>query len=95
MISEYRDKSEEEIMDELCREGFRNIFSHTDPPGAFYPDHTHSNETCHVVTDGEITVTSSGSTRIFKKGERFDVLAGEMHSANVGPEGCTYILGER
>ena len=82
-------------MDDLKKEGFSNIFSHTDSPGAYYPEHSHANVTCHYVLHGEITITSGGNTRTFTRGERFDVPAGEIHTAVVGDQGCTYILGEK
>lgn len=84
-----------EIKKQLRDEGFSNIFSHTDKPGACYPEHAHSNVTCHVVIEGEIEITSGGETKTFRSGERFDVPAGEVHSAKVGIDGCTYILGEK
>jgi hypothetical protein len=28
-------------------------------------------------------------------GERFDVPAGAVHSAIIGPEGCLYVIGEK
>lgn len=87
--------NEKEIMEKLKQEGFRNVFTHTDSPGAVHPEHTHNNLTCHVVIDGEIEITSGGKTRKYKKGERFDVPPGEAHSAVVGDSGCTYILGEK
>lgn len=87
--------SVEQIKQQLRDEGFRNIFSHTDRPGTQYPEHTHSNVTCHVVIEGEIEITSGGETKTFRTGERFDVPAGEVHSARVGEDGCTYILGEK
>lgn len=83
------------IKERLRHEGFRNIFTHTDRPGAYYPEHTHKNITCHIVIDGEIEITSGGTTRTYRAGERFDLPAGEVHSAKVGQEGCTYILGEK
>lgn len=86
---------EEEIREKLIEEGFTNIYVWEDAPGAFYPDHTHPRVTAHVVLEGEITVTSEGKTNTYRKGDRFDVPAGTVHSARVGPSGCRYIIGEK
>ena len=81
--------------EKLWREGFTGIFVHSDSPNAFYPDHIHSGITAHIVLEGEITVTSGGSTSTYEAGERFDVLAGEIHSAKIGSSGCRYMIGEK
>ncbi len=81
-------------MEKLSAEGFKGIFVHTDPPDAYYPDHTHSGITAHIVLTGEITITCDGKTESYRSGERFDVPSGEVHSARVGKSGCRYIIGE-
>ena len=86
---------ERELEAQLRGEGFSGIFVHRDSPGAIYPDHTHSGLTAHIVLDGEITVTSEGQTLTYKTGDRFDVPAGEVHSAQIGPNGCLYMIGEK
>jgi quercetin dioxygenase-like cupin family protein len=87
--------NEKELENKLREEGFSNIFVWQDHPNAFYPDHTHAGITAHVVLEGEITVTSQGKTQTYKAGERFDVPAGTVHSAKIGPKGCRYIVGEK
>lgn len=87
--------NEKELEANLKQEGFSGIFVHTDAPGAYYPDHTHSGITAHVVLDGEITLTSEGKTQTYSAGQRFDVPSGEVHSAQIGPSGCRYMIGEK
>ena len=87
--------TEQELKEQLRREGFSGIFIHSDSPNTFYPDHTHSGITAHIVLDGEITVTSEGKTVTYTKEERFDVPSGEVHSAKIGPNGCRYLIGEK
>lgn len=87
--------SEKELEEQLRSEGFSGIFVHRDSAGAFYPDHTHSGITAHIVLEGEITVTSQGQTITYKSGERFDVPSGEVHSAQIGSHGCRYMIGEK
>ncbi len=79
----------------LREEGFEHILTWADAPQAFYPDHTHSRATAHIILDGEMTLTSERKTRTCKVGERCDVPANAMHSAKMGPAGCRYIVGEK
>ena len=79
----------------LREEGFSGVFIHRDRPNARYPDHTHRGTTAHIVIEGLITVTSGGNTVTYGPGERFDVPAGAVHSAIIGPEGCLYVIGEK
>jgi quercetin dioxygenase-like cupin family protein len=85
----------ESFENKLRDEGFSVVFRHRDRPNAYYPDHTHGGITAHIVIEGSITVTSEGKTSTFGPGDRFDVPAGAVHSASVGPEGCLYIIGEK
>ncbi len=87
--------NEREFEKELLADGFSGIFVHWDGPGARYPDHTHGGITAHVVLKGEITITSEGETVTYGPGERFDVPAGAVHSAVIGPSGCRYMIGEK
>ena len=79
----------------LCDEGFGHIFTWSDGPNAFYPDHTHPGTTAHIILEGEMTLTSGGQTRTYRAGQRCDVPALAVHSARMGPEGCKYIVGEK
>ncbi|MEM7009314.1 MAG: cupin domain-containing protein [Thermodesulfobacteriota bacterium] len=87
--------NEKEFEEQLLSEGFSGIFVHRDSPNAFYPEHTHSGITAHIVLEGEISVTSEGNTTNYGPGQRFDVPAGEVHSAQIGPSGCLYMIGEK
>lgn len=80
---------------ELAREGFGGFFVWQDGAHAFYPDHTHSGLTAHVILEGEMTLTSEGETRTYKAGDRVDVPAHTIHSARMGPRGCKYLVGEK
>ncbi|HEV8385150.1 MAG TPA: cupin domain-containing protein [Candidatus Acidoferrales bacterium] len=84
-----------EYEEQLRREGFTNIFVWRDAPGAFYPDHTHDALSAHIILEGEMTLTVNGETRTYRAGERCDVPAGTVHSAEMGPQGYRYIIGEK
>jgi mannose-6-phosphate isomerase-like protein (cupin superfamily) len=79
----------------LQNEGFSRTYVWQDGPNTFYPDHTHSTETAHIILDGEMTLTQGGSTQTYGAGERCDVPAGTVHSARMGPRGCRYLIGEK
>jgi mannose-6-phosphate isomerase-like protein (cupin superfamily) len=80
---------------QLRAEGFTRTYVWHDGPGAYYPEHTHPTMTAHIVLEGEVTVTSEGKTQTYRAGERFDVPAGTIHTAKMGPTGCRYLIGEK
>ena len=79
----------------LEQEGFRDTYVWQDAPNVSYPDHTHATETAHVILSGEMTLTMDSESRTYCPGERCDVPAGAVHSAQMGPNGCRYLVGER
>ena len=80
---------------QLAAEGFSHTFVWQDGPNAFYPDHTHGGLTAHIILDGEMTLTTGGKSQTYRVGERCDVPAGAVHSAQMGPKGCRYLVGEK
>jgi hypothetical protein len=65
---------------------------------AHYPPHTHAGVTTHLVLKGSLTLTYPDDPRPKKEqcnvGDRFDVDANKRHEVWIGPEGCTYVIGE-
>jgi quercetin dioxygenase-like cupin family protein len=86
---------ESELAAQLKREGFSHTYVWEDGPNATYPDHTHPQETAHIVLRGEMTITSKGKTNDYGTGDRCDVPGNTVHSAVMGPHGCRYLIGER
>jgi mannose-6-phosphate isomerase-like protein (cupin superfamily) len=86
---------ERDIAEQLRREGFGHTYIWQDGPNAHYPDHTHAQETAHIILSGELTLTMAGKTQTYRPGERCDVPARAVHSARMGPKGCRYLIGER
>jgi quercetin dioxygenase-like cupin family protein len=87
--------NESELRKQLETEGFSHTFVWQDGPHAFYPDHTHAALTAHIILDGEMTLTMKGASQTYGVGDRCDVPAGAVHSAQMGPRGCRYLVGER
>ena len=86
---------EKTLAEQLRREGFGHTYVWQDGANAHYPDHTHAEETAHIILDGEMTLTMGSQTRTYRAGERCDVPAGAVHCAQMGPKGCRYLIGER
>ncbi|HUI73671.1 MAG TPA: cupin domain-containing protein [Candidatus Acidoferrum sp.] len=80
---------------QLNQEGFSRTYVWQDDADAFYPDHTHPQETAHIILSGEMSLTVAGKTTTYHEGERCDVPANAVHSAKMGPQGCRYLIGER
>lgn len=87
--------NEKEWLEKLEKEGFRDIFVWEDEPNAYYPPHTHPELAAHVILSGEMTLTTHGKEITVKAGERFDVKAGEIHAAKIGPQGSKYLVGRK
>ena len=87
--------NEQSLAKQLREEGFAHTYVWQDGPNAHYPDHTHAEETAHIVLDGEMSLTVGGKTETYRSGDRCDVPAGTIHSAKMGPQGCRYLIGER
>jgi mannose-6-phosphate isomerase-like protein (cupin superfamily) len=87
--------SESELRKQLAAEGFTHAYVWQDRANAFYSDHTHAGLTAHIILDGEMTLTCGGKAETFRVGDRFDVPAGAVHSARMGPSGCRYLVGEK
>lgn len=86
---------EQELSQQLQREGFSHTYVWEDGPNAFYPEHTHGTETAHTILSGEMTLTMDGRATTYRVGGRCDVPAGAVHSAQMGPQGCRYLIGDR
>jgi mannose-6-phosphate isomerase-like protein (cupin superfamily) len=87
--------NEQSMVKQLREEGFAHTYVWQDGPNAHYPDHTHAEETAHIVLAGEMSLTMGGHTQTYRAGDRCDVPAGAVHSAQMGPRGCRYLIGER
>jgi len=85
---------EQQWTKQLQDEGFDDVYVWEDSPNMYYPEHQHRDVTAHIILQGEMTVTVNGESHTYKPGERFDVPGKTAHSARMGPEGCTYMIGE-
>jgi quercetin dioxygenase-like cupin family protein len=82
-----------EMIRELKTE-FPHVYEWTDKPHTEYPEHTHAGKVSFYVLDGSINMNIDGVHSVVTKGERLNVPVGVSHTAKVGTEGCTFIVGE-
>lgn len=63
-----------------------------------YKPHSHRGLTTHLILSGQLTIIypedKDPKKTTFGVGERIDVDAGKVHEVWIGPEGCTYVIGE-
>jgi quercetin dioxygenase-like cupin family protein len=88
--------SPEELMAKLRSEA-SGCYSWSNGPGDRYAPHSHTYEKVLYCVDGSITfaLEHEGKQLELKPGGRMVVPAGAVHSAIVGPSGCTCIEGHR
>ncbi|KAK2624790.1 hypothetical protein QTJ16_005983 [Diplocarpon rosae] len=91
-------KSQRDSEHEVRSWGFPHVFTWTDSPNSHYSPHSHRGLTTHLILKGQLTITYPRDKEPEKKtygiGERIDVEAGRTHEVWIGPEGCTYVIGE-
>ena len=89
-------RQHDELMERLRGEA-TGCYSWSNGPRDRYPPHSHSYEKVLYCVDGSITfmLESEGQELLLSAGDRMVLAAGTVHSAVVGPEGCTCIEGRR
>lgn len=72
-------------------------YSWSNGPGDRYAPHSHSYEKVLYCVEGSITfvLEANGERLELGPGDRMNLAAGTVHSAVVGPQGCTCIEGKR
>ncbi len=86
----------EDLMTALRREA-GSCYSWSNGPHDRYGAHSHPYEKVLYCVDGSITfvLEREGRELVLKSGDRMVLPAGTLHSAIVGPAGCTCIEGKR
>jgi quercetin dioxygenase-like cupin family protein len=82
------------IRRELARDGFE-AFSWSDPPGRTYEPHSHDHDESICVLRGAIVFGIAGREYALGPGDRLMLPEGTVHVATAGPDGATYLIGER
>lgn len=85
--------TKDQIFQELKKE-FLHVYEWSDGPNIEYPKHSHKGKVSFYVVEGSIVMDVDGVRSTVKKGQRLDVPVGCPHTAKVGTEGCTFVVGE-
>ena len=86
--------SSQEKINLLKNEGFVHVYEWTDKPNTEYSEHSHKGKVSFYLTKGSILMNIDGALTMVRAGDRMDVPVGIPHTAKVGPDGCTFIVGE-
>jgi quercetin dioxygenase-like cupin family protein len=78
----------------LVAEGF-SPFQWSDAPGATYAPHAHPHDESLWVLAGRIDFVIDGETHRLGPGDRLYLPANTVHAAEAGPQGATYLIGQR
>ena len=91
-----RRRPHDELMERLRGEA-TGCYSWSNGPHDRYAPHSHAYEKVLYCVDGSITfvLESEGKELLLNAGDRMVLPAGTVHSAVVGPRGCTCIEGQR
>jgi quercetin dioxygenase-like cupin family protein len=82
------------IIEELRKEGYKNLYTWCDPPGTFYDWHTHPEDEIRVVYKGSIVIGTEEGIFELKEGDRLEIKAGTRHWAKT-QEGVCYVCGSK
>jgi quercetin dioxygenase-like cupin family protein len=78
----------------LEKDGFE-IFRWSDGPGATYTPHSHDHDESLWVIAGRITFGIAGRDYPLGPGDRLMLPKGTVHTAEVGADGATYLIGQK
>ena len=77
----------------LEAEGFSS-FCWSDTPNAHYDEHEHDRDESIWLLAGSIRFGADGRELALAPGDRLMLPAGTRHTADAGPEGATYLIGQ-
>ncbi len=80
--------------EKLQSAGFKHIFDWRDAPRTIYPEHAHRDKVALCIVRGSLDMNIAGEQKTFKAGDYCDIPPGVKHTAKVGDEGCTFVVGE-
>ncbi len=86
--------TEAELRRRLADEGFRTMHW-SDAPHRRYAAHDHDHDESLCGVRGAITFHIDGSDYVLGPGDRLMLPRGTVHAATAGPDGATYLIGER
>ncbi|EDP75619.1 cupin domain-containing protein [Hydrogenivirga sp. 128-5-R1-1] len=86
-------KDEIEIKDTLRRKGY-SVYTWSDPPGTYYPTHTHPDREVRWVVEGEVVIGVEGKEITLREGDMVELDPNTPHWAKT-EVGVRYICGSK
>jgi quercetin dioxygenase-like cupin family protein len=86
--------SEETLAERLAADGFSS-FCWSDAPNAHYDEHEHERDESIWLLAGTLRFGADGRDLALAPGDRLMLPAGTRHTADAGPDGATYLIGQR
>jgi len=86
--------SEPELRHHLAEDGF-DAMTWSDPPHRTYAPHRHDHHESLWCIRGAITFHIEGRDYRLEPGDRLMLPRNTLHGATAGPEGATYLIGEK
>ncbi|WP_461828560.1 cupin domain-containing protein [Aquifex sp.] len=83
----------EKIYEILKKEGF-SVYEWSDPPGTYYPTHTHPDREVRWVIEGEVVIGAEGKEIVLREGDRIELEPETPHWAKT-EKGVRYICGSK
>jgi len=83
------------FVESLAKEGFSELVTVEREPNGSLDMHTHPFEAKALILDGEISILSDGTERVYGTGSIFHLQAGQPHTERYGPGGVRYLVGRR
>ncbi len=87
--------TEQEAITKLTQEGFKNVKVVHMEPNANMGQHTHAENTVHIIIKGELFITDEDGTKEYEKGDRVEFMADTVHTAAVSNEPFIMVVGTR
>ena len=85
--------TEAALQQRLAAEGFSS-FCWSDTPNAHYDEHEHDRHESIWLLAGAIRFGADGRELALAPGDRLMLPAGTRHTADAGPDGATYLIGQ-
>lgn len=85
----------EQFSAKMLGSGYHEVLVREWEPHHCTPEHDHPFDTDALVVRGEFWLTSGGSTRHIRAGERFQLGRSIAHAERYGPQGATFWAARR
>jgi 8-oxo-dGTP diphosphatase len=91
--------TEEKLKEDLLSQKYDKVYVWNAEPGEMDEEHSHPFDTKLVIISGKIRIKELEGDVItdylFKEGDSVEISKGQLHSAEVGAEGCKYVVAEK